>query len=99
MAEVASKTISTSSNCGSLSRIELAERGTQVTGLFVGSTDTDMMAGFDVERNRPEDVVRTALDGLEAGLLEVLADEASINVKAALALDPAILYPGAVRSA
>ncbi|HXA58849.1 MAG TPA: SDR family NAD(P)-dependent oxidoreductase, partial [Streptosporangiaceae bacterium] len=48
-------------------RLELAGQGTTVTGLHLGSTDTDMMAGFDVEKNDPADVVRTALDGLEAG--------------------------------
>ena len=74
-------------------RLELAGQGTLVTGLVLGSTDTDMMAGFDVEKNDPADVVRSALDGIEAGKMEVLADDASAQVKAALAGDPSILYP------
>lgn len=74
-------------------RLELAGQGTLVTGLVLGSTDTDMMAGFDVEKNDPADVVRSALDGIEAGKMEVLADDASAQVKAALAGDPSVLYP------
>jgi hypothetical protein len=57
---------------------ELAtDQGTQVTGLHPGAADTDMMAGFDVEKNDPVDAVRTALDGLAARKLEILVDDAS----------------------
>jgi short-subunit dehydrogenase len=68
-------------------RLELAGQGTQVTALHVGAVDTDMMAGWDVEKNDPSDVVRAALDGLETGKLEVLADAVSRQIKAALAAD------------
>ncbi len=74
-------------------RLELASQGTLVTGLVLGSTDTDMVAGWDVEKNDPGDVVRSALDGVEAGQMEVLADDASAQVKATLAGDPSVLYP------
>ena len=74
-------------------RLELAGQGTLVTGLYVGSVDTDMMAGWDVDKNDPADVVRAALDGIEAGSLEVLADDATVQVKAGLAADPGVLYP------
>ncbi|MFQ1002345.1 SDR family oxidoreductase [Modestobacter sp. SSW1-42] len=77
-------------------RVELIEQGTQVTGLLLASTDTDMMAGIDVAKNRPEDVARVALDGVAAGALEVLADEISVGLKASLAQNPAVLYPQAV---
>ena len=77
-------------------RLELAGQGTLVTGLHVGGVDTDMMAGLDVEKMDPADVVRAALDGLEAGKLEVLADDASAGVKAALAGDPAHFYAGSL---
>jgi short-subunit dehydrogenase len=80
-------------------RVELAAQGTQVTGLVLASTDTDMMAGFDVPTNRPEDVARTALDGVEAGRLEVLADADSVALKAALTLDPSETYPHVVGTA
>lgn len=74
-------------------RLELAGQGTLVTGLHVGAVDTDMMAGYDVPKSDPAAVVRAALDGVEAGRLEVLADEGSVQVKAALAADPSALYP------
>ncbi|MEU8078706.1 SDR family oxidoreductase [Catellatospora citrea] len=68
-------------------RMELAGQGTKVTGLHMGSTDTDMMAGLDVAKNDPADVVRAALDGIEAGRPEVLVDDASVQAKAALTAD------------
>jgi NAD(P)-dependent dehydrogenase (short-subunit alcohol dehydrogenase family) len=80
-------------------RLELASQGTTVTGLHLGATDTDMMAAFDIDKNDPADVVRTALDGLEAGAIEILADEGTIQVKAALSADPSVLYPQAAATA
>ena len=77
-------------------RLELARQGTRVTGLHLGGTDTDMMAGWDVPKNDPAEVVRAALDGIEADQLEVLVDDDSIQTKAALSADPAVLYPQAV---
>lgn len=77
-------------------RLELAGQETMVTGLHLGSTDTDMMAGWDVDKNDPADVVSTALDGIEAGKIEILADDASAQIKAALAADPSVLYPQTV---
>lgn len=74
-------------------RLELASQGTQVTGVHLGSADTDMMAGFDVPKLDPAGVVATALDGVEAGRLEVLVDEASAQAKAGLATDPSAMYP------
>jgi len=73
-------------------RLELAEQGTLVTGLLLSSTDTDMMAGWDIPKNDPADVVRLALDGIEAGALEVLADADTVEAKAALSLDPGAVY-------
>jgi NAD(P)-dependent dehydrogenase (short-subunit alcohol dehydrogenase family) len=75
-------------------RLELAAQGTQVTGLAMSATDTDMMAGWEIEKNDPAEVVRAALDGLEAGHLEVLADRDTVLAKAALAADPALVYAG-----
>ena len=73
-------------------RLELAEQGTQVVGLHVGAVDTDMMAGWDVPKNDPADVVRAALEGIEAGAHEVLADAASAAAKASLAASPQVRY-------
>lgn len=73
-------------------RLELANQGTTVTGLHMGLVDTDMSAVFDMAKIAPADVVRAALEGIEAGRLEVLADEASATVKSSLAADPSTFY-------
>jgi short-subunit dehydrogenase len=76
-------------------RVELAGQGTLVTGLHLAATatDTDMTAGQDGAKNDPADVVRTTLDGIEAGRLEILADQTSARIKAAMAADPSVIYP------
>jgi NAD(P)-dependent dehydrogenase (short-subunit alcohol dehydrogenase family) len=74
-------------------RLELAEQGTQVTGVYLAATDTDMMAGWDIPKNDPADVARAALDGLQAGEFEVIADADTARAKAALVLDPKEIVP------
>ncbi|MET0450912.1 MAG: SDR family oxidoreductase [Mycobacterium sp.] len=73
-------------------RLELSGQGTQVLGLHLSATDTDMMAGWDLPKNDPADVVRQALDGLAAGADEVLADDETREVKAQLGASPEVLY-------
>ena len=73
-------------------RVELAGQGTQVLGLHLGGADTDMMAGYDGPLLDPAEVVRAALDGLEAGRSEVLVDPWSEEAKAGVAEDPAAFY-------
>jgi NAD(P)-dependent dehydrogenase (short-subunit alcohol dehydrogenase family) len=73
-------------------RIELAGQGTQVTGLHMGMVDTDMTAGWDLAKVAPSVVVTAALDGLEVGATEVLADDTATQVKASLVADPAARY-------
>ena len=73
-------------------RIELTEQGTQVTGIVLGAADTDMMAGYTGPMTAPADVVRAALDGIQAGAWEVLVDDWSRGVKASLAADPREFY-------
>ncbi|MCW2526822.1 MAG: short-chain dehydrogenase [Pseudonocardiales bacterium] len=73
-------------------RVELAAQGTQVVGVHLGAADTDMMSGYEGPLLDPADVVRAALDGLVAGSVEVLVDDWSRTVKAALAQDPAPFY-------
>lgn len=77
-------------------RLELTTQRTLVTGLHTGSVDTDMMAGWDVPKNDPADVVGAGLDAIEADRLEVLVDKASTQAKAALATDPSTIYPQTV---
>jgi NAD(P)-dependent dehydrogenase (short-subunit alcohol dehydrogenase family) len=65
-------------------RSELAPQKTQVLGLHMGYVDTDLTRGFEVPKSSPEDIVKRALDGLEAGLDEVLADDLTKQVKAGM---------------
>lgn len=65
-------------------RAALAPQGTQVTAVHVGFMDTDMARGVTQPKIAPAEVARLALDGVEAGALEVLADEISQAVKQGL---------------
>jgi NAD(P)-dependent dehydrogenase (short-subunit alcohol dehydrogenase family) len=71
-------------------RHELRAQGTQVLGLHVGFIDTDLTRGFEVPKVTPESVVKSALDGLEAGAEEVLADEITRQVKRGLSAEPPV---------
>ena len=46
--------------------------------------DTDLARSIDQPKKSAEEVVKRALDGVEAGLDEVLADERTIAVKRGL---------------
>jgi NAD(P)-dependent dehydrogenase (short-subunit alcohol dehydrogenase family) len=65
-------------------RHELAAQKTQVLALHMGFVDTDLVRAIDAPKTSPEDIVKRALDGLEAGLDEVLADEWTKQVKQGL---------------
>ena len=71
-------------------RNELRQQGTQVLGLHVGFVDTDLTRGLDVVKVSPQSVVATALDALEAGASEVLADERAQTIKRGLTTEPAV---------
>ena len=74
-------------------RIELAHLGTLVVAVHAGFIDTDMAAGIDAPKISPESVARQAFDAVEAGQIEVLADERSRTVKAELSRDHELIYP------
>jgi NAD(P)-dependent dehydrogenase (short-subunit alcohol dehydrogenase family) len=75
-------------------RIELRRQGTLVTGVFAGVIDTEMGAAFThLPKVSPQSVVDQALDGIEAGAEEVLCDDRTRSVKAALPDDLAVIYP------
>lgn len=69
-------------------RLELADQGTQVVGLHSGAVETSMGDNFPIDKVAPTQVVTSALDGLEAGQTEVLADDISGVVKSTLTSDP-----------
>jgi NAD(P)-dependent dehydrogenase (short-subunit alcohol dehydrogenase family) len=74
-------------------RQQLAAQGTQVAALHVGYMDTDMAADVAAPKSDPAAVAAIALDGLEAGAVEILADDVSRHVQAGLAGGVAALYP------
>ncbi|MEU9954404.1 SDR family oxidoreductase [Streptomyces sp. NPDC050982] len=74
-------------------RLDLKPRGIGVTGLHVGYVDTDMAAKIDAPKASPGDVASQALDGIESGAFEVLADDLSRQVKSGLSADLSVLYP------
>lgn len=66
-------------------RLELADQGTHVMGLYLTYTKTPLTVALDqAGMLDPADVVRDALDGLAAGALEVLTDEDTRAARAAL---------------
>ncbi|MGW2618040.1 SDR family oxidoreductase [Streptomyces sp. NPDC001500] len=70
-------------------REELAPRGIAVSALHVGYMDTDMARMIPAEQKAdPADVAAQALDGIEQGLPEILADDLTRSVKQGLALAP-----------
>lgn len=74
-------------------RLHLAEQKTQVTALHVGYMDTDMAARVDGPKSDPRVIADLALDGVAAGLPEVVADDISRTVRAALSGPLSNLYP------
>ena len=65
-------------------RYELAAQKTQVLALHMAFVDTDLVRAIEAPKSSAEDIVKHALDGLEAGLDEVLADERTRMVKQGL---------------
>lgn len=74
-------------------RQELLAQHTHVLALHVGYMDTDMAAGIDAPKTSPDTVASRTLDGLEAGAFEILADDVSHHVRAALSGELTALYP------
>jgi len=74
-------------------RIELHHRGTLVVAVHAGFIDTDMAALATAPKISPESVAQQVCDAVEAGEIEVLADERSRSVKASLSRDHELIYP------
>lgn len=71
-------------------RNDLRGQQTQVLSLHMGFVDTDLTHGIDAPKSTPEAIVARALDALEAGAEEVLADEMTVQVKQGLVAEPGI---------
>jgi len=65
-------------------RLELRNQKTQVLGAHLGYTDTPMTKSVNVDKADPAVIVGRILDALEADANEVLADDVSQQVHAAL---------------
>jgi len=74
-------------------RLELAPQGTRVTALHVGYMDTDMVRRLDVPKSDPAVIAKLAIDGIEAGDAEIVADETSQRLLAKLSAGVAGIYP------
>lgn len=74
-------------------RLELAPAGVHVVGVHVGYVDTAMAARHTGPKADPADLVSKVFNAVEAGEYEVLADEASVNLKAALSGPIEGVYP------
>ena len=74
-------------------RAQLADRQIRVAGLHVGYMDTEMAASVTSAKANPADIAKIAIDGIEADLYEILADDVSRHVQAGLAGGVAALYP------
>lgn len=79
-------------------RLELAPAGVHVVGVHVGYVDTAMAANVTDPKLDPAVLVTTVLDATEAGEYEVLADDTSVQVKAALSAPLEALYPQLART-
>jgi short-subunit dehydrogenase len=74
-------------------RLELHHQGTLVIAVHAGFIDTDMAALVDAPKISPESMAGQICDAIEAGQVEVLADERTRFVKASLPRDQELIYP------
>jgi NAD(P)-dependent dehydrogenase (short-subunit alcohol dehydrogenase family) len=71
-------------------RNELRGQKTQVLTLHMAFVETEMTQGIASPKSTPEQIVAKALDALEAGADEVLADEITQQVKLGLSAQPGV---------
>lgn len=65
-------------------RYELRDQGTTVHGIYAGFITTDMTAGIQDEMSTPQDIVDKSLNGLEAGDMDINADDRSEAIRTLL---------------
>ena len=70
-------------------RAELADQNTQVSCLIVGSVDTRMAARVEGRKESPDTIAKAGIRAIEKNIPEVDTDPFAINVRAAIARDPA----------
>lgn len=65
-------------------RLELAAQHTHVVGVHLGFADTDMVRQLTTDKIAPDQEARAVFDGLERGEQEILVDDVTRRMKAAL---------------
>jgi len=70
-------------------RAELADQGTQVSCLIVGSVDTRMAEHVEGRKESPDTVAKAGIKAIEKNIPEMDTDAFAIGVRAAIARDPA----------
>lgn len=74
-------------------RLELAPKNIKLAALHVAYMDTDMASNVNAPKSSPAEVAKLAIDGIETGSYEILADETTRKLQAGLAGGVAALYP------
>jgi NAD(P)-dependent dehydrogenase (short-subunit alcohol dehydrogenase family) len=74
-------------------RLELRHQGILVVAVHAGFIDTDMAALVNLPKDSAESVAEQVLAAVEAGQVEVLADERTRTVKAELPRGQELIYP------
>jgi NAD(P)-dependent dehydrogenase (short-subunit alcohol dehydrogenase family) len=72
----------------SITRSELADQGTEVIALIVGSVDTRMAAHVAGQKEDPADIARAGLDALDRGEHVADTDFMAVDARARYARDP-----------
>ena len=72
----------------SITRSELADQGTEVIALIVGSVDTRMAAHVRGRKEDPADIARVGLDALDRGEHVADTDFMAVDARARYARDP-----------
>lgn len=68
-------------------RAELKAQGTAVVGVYPGPIDTDMAAGFPMDKTPPSEVATAVFEAVENGVDDVYPDPMSIDMHAGIVGD------------
>lgn len=68
-------------------RATLANKKIEVFGVFPGAVDTDMLAGVDMPKARPQEIANAILRGIENGTEDIFPDVMSQSLYAAWRID------------
>lgn len=69
-------------------RAELSSNNTLVVGVYPGPIDTDMAANLEMDKDSPENVAKSIIDGLENGVEDIFPDAMSSQIAPLYASNP-----------